>query len=112
MPDPANRYNYSGRHGGSFKGDAILPDDTQNRTPVPGVFTAAFHRDFLLPLLVRSLGTKEPLGRSGFENHVPLELPVLFVISVVAVVIGLPAWQTHGSVIGGLAALAGAFVVI
>jgi hypothetical protein len=41
-----------------------------------------------------------------------MEMPVLFVISVVAVVIGLPSWQAHAPAIGGLAALAGAFVVI
>ena len=79
---------------------------------VPSVFTAAFHRDFFLPLLFRSFGPKPPAGHSGFEHHVPLELPVLFVISIAAVVLGLPAWQAHGSIIGGLAALAGAAGVL
>jgi hypothetical protein len=89
-----------------------LPDHTQNRTRVPGVFALAFHRDFFLPLLFRSFGAKEPAGRSGFEHHIPLEMPVLLVISAVAVVIGLPSWQAHGSVIGGVAALAGVAGVV
>jgi hypothetical protein len=80
--------------------------------PVPSVLTPAFHRDFFLPLLFRSFGANQPSGHSGFEHHVPLELPVLLVVSVAAAVFGFPAWQAHGSVIGGLAALAGAAGVV
>jgi hypothetical protein len=81
---------------------------TSDIMPVPSVFTAAFHRDFFLPLIVRSFGTKERGGHSGFEHHVPLELPVLFMVAVAAVVLGLPSWQPHGSIVGRVVALAGA----
>lgn len=53
--------------------------------PAPSVFTVAFHRDFFLPLLVRSFGAKEPRGHAGFEQHVPVEFPVLAVLDILLV---------------------------
>jgi len=86
--------------------------DRTGASPVPGFFTTAFHKDFFLPLLVRAARGQAAGSRSPFEAHVPLELPVLFVASIVAVVIGFPAWQAHGSILGAAAAVAGAAGVL
>ncbi len=84
-----------------------MSDHPPAARPVPGFLTVAFHRDFFLPLLRRSVGGKAPDTRSAFEGHVPLELPILFVVALVAVMAGLPAWHEHGSVVGAIACLAG-----
>jgi hypothetical protein len=89
------------------QGGVAVPEDTQDVEPVPGFFTPAFQQDFFVPLLIRSIRAKESGRRSPFEGHVPLEFPVLLVVSVVAAIIGLPAYRAHGSVIGGIAGLAG-----
>ncbi len=77
----------------------------QSEDRIPGFLTLAFHRDFFIPFIIRTLNTRKTETRTHFADHFPFEYVVLFIITMAGVITGIYAYLSEGSVFGGITGL-------
>jgi hypothetical protein len=79
--------------------------DQQTEDRISGLFTTAFHRDFFIPFIIKTLNTRKIETRTHFADHFPFEYVVMFIITMTGVVTGIYAYLSDGSVFGGITGL-------
>lgn len=77
----------------------------QSEDSIPGFLTLAFHRDFFIPFIIKTLNTRKSETRTHFADHFPFEYVVLFIITMAGVITGIYAYLSEGSVFGGITGL-------
>jgi len=82
-----------------------MHSDNQSEDRITALFTIAFHRDFFLPFIFRVFNTRKSETRTHFADYFPFEYVVLFIITMAAVVTGIYAYLSEGSIFGGITGL-------
>lgn len=77
----------------------------QSENKISDFLTLSFHRDFFLPFLINAYNTRKTETRTHFADHFPFEYVVLFIITMTAVITGIYAYLSEGSVFGGITGL-------